>query len=246
MRELFDLINKSKTADWLLLYVWLLPIWIELAQWPRKKTEMTWLSKEVCESRKVSDSSAPYFKKRVYLDISSPLRYLICLELQLQSQPTFPSTMTLSFAGTDAGGEGDHIRFEKFCPHHLYDHGESQGAIGWWRLMDEKQSRKWLENNGSLSFVLKQVCKMRNTGHAKAINHCAFTVSIATKCQIISRWLEKVWSMSYERHWKIHISSILLSEYGIQPLSSHLHASLHSVPAAAVWPRSTELTVQKH
>ena len=47
---------------------------------------------------------------------------------------------------------------------------------------------------------------MRTTEHAKAINHCAFTVSIATTCQIISRWLKKVWSMSYEKHWKIHIS----------------------------------------
>lgn len=39
--------------------------------------------------------------------------------------------MTLSFAGTDAGGEGDHIGFEKFCPHHLWDYVESVHKVPW-------------------------------------------------------------------------------------------------------------------
>ena len=249
MRELFDAISQKLQTDYYFMYDFF-RFWATTVAPEKNWNDMTqqrslWVEKSIwliCAGLKKTNVYI-----YMYIDISSPLRYLICLELQLQSQPTFPSTMNLSFAGTDAGGEGDHICFEKFCPHHLYDHSESNHKVP---LDDEDW---WMKNWRKFKFCFLKVCKMRTTEHAKAINHCAFTVSIATKSQIISRRLKKVWSMNGEKHWKIHInscishsSSILLSNYDIQPLSSHLHASLHSVPAAAVWPRSTELTVQKH
>lgn len=68
---------------------------------------------------------------------------------------------------------------------------------------------------------------MQTTEHAKAINHCAFTVSIATKSQIRSRRLNKVWSMNdekYEKHWKImnkiihaSVTPVLSFSLNIQP-----------------------------